>query len=228
MLGEVDTGRFCRSRSVLPDLRSFRSNGIVQTAPEQSNFPFCRIVPPKSRSGTGTTFLPLAVAARGCIRIQLAEPPGGPVPALSGECRTRGFCPSSRCEPCCVGSTLRGLGQGSARPEVGSRTQLSIVQGAPCQAAHPRPAAPPGLTKFVVGPTGNTYTLDSSGNLDINGAPWEGNTRDFALDSQGTVYWLGNSASNFLLQKQIPGGWLNLDSGVQSIGRADDGNVYYL
>jgi len=39
------------------------------------------------------------------------------------------------------------------------------------------------------------------------------NTRDFAIDAGGTLYWLGTGG---LLQKQIPGGWLNLAKGVQS------------
>jgi hypothetical protein len=69
-----------------------------------------------------------------------------------------------------------------------------------------------GVTKFEAGPSGQCYTLDAAGNLDVNGVLGWSHTKDFALGSEGTLYKLDTSGN---LGSQSPGGnWHTVMGGV--------------
>jgi hypothetical protein len=85
-----------------------------------------------------------------------------------------------------------------------------------------------GMVKFGFRSDGSVFSLGSDGWLYQDGQRGWANTRDFAISPGGQVYWLGNDASNHLLQKQVPGGWQDVASGVVKFGFRSDGSVFSL
>jgi hypothetical protein len=73
---------------------------------------------------------------------------------------------------------------------------------------------------------GATYSLDSEGWVSINNTRvWE-NTRDFAVGSDGSVYWLG--CTGLLAQRLANGQWKTLDSDAIKFSLDSSGNTYSL
>ena len=90
---------------------------------------------------------------------------------------------------------------------------------------------PTNTIKFSLAPDGTCYSLSADNKMAVNGAPpsW-GNTRDFAVAKDGTVYWLGTGG---LLQKKAPGSsrWDNVHSYpvyITKFNLDQNGNCYSL
>lgn len=71
---------------------------------------------------------------------------------------------------------------------------------------------------------GAVYSLDSEGWISINNnRVWE-NTRDFAVGSDGSVYWLGSTG--LLAQRQANGQWKTLDTDAIKFSLDSSGKAY--
>src|SRR5262249_6785542 len=81
-----------------------------------------------------------------------------------------------------------------------------------------------GVSRIAIRNRTSLYYLSGT-NLYVDGALNFAHTLDFAIDAYGTLYTLDVSG---LLQKQVPGGWLDLASGVSRVAVRHDTSLYYL
>jgi GH24 family phage-related lysozyme (muramidase) len=83
------------------------------------------------------------------------------------------------------------------------------------------------VTKWSFGADGSIYTLGRDGWINVNGIPSYGNTKDFALDDQQTLYW--QSTSDLFERLQFNSAvWETLDNDVSTFTRLSDGTIYSL
>ena len=80
-------------------------------------------------------------------------------------------------------------------------------------------------TKFAVSETGVVYSLSSDHWLSVNGRNVWSNSRDFSLEQDGTLYWLG---MNGRLQRQLNKAWQDIGFQVTKFAVNDDGIAFSL